>query len=128
MRRNTRENSSVTLRVALLMSVGLVSYRHVGKLACPLPGGAIMNAETSGRTLSELEPVSLRERLAEAESMPEQVNVPFHNLPAQLTPLIGREQEVQAVCSLLRQPEVRFVTLTGPGGVGKTRLGLEVAT
>ena len=49
------------------------------------------------------------------------------NLPAQLTPLIGRKQEVASVRTLLQHPEVRLVTLTGPGGVGKTRLGLEVA-
>src|SRR6266487_2431878 len=60
--------------------------------------------------------------------MSDQLKARFYNLPAQLTPLIGRQQEIQAVCTLLRQPEVRLVTLTGMGGVGKTRLGLQVAT
>src|SRR6266576_4674663 len=45
----------------------------------------------------------------------------------QLTPFIGREQEVTAVQSLLQREDVRLVTLTGPGGTGKTRLGLQVA-
>jgi predicted ATPase/DNA-binding CsgD family transcriptional regulator len=55
------------------------------------------------------------------------LNAQFNNLPAQLTSLIGREQEVKAVCSLLQREDVRFVTLTGTGGIGKTRLGLAVA-
>ena len=63
----------------------------------------------------------------EAESIPGQMEVGPHNLPVQLTPLIGREQEVAAVCRLLRCPEVRLMTLVGTGGVGKTRLGLAVA-
>jgi predicted ATPase/class 3 adenylate cyclase len=50
-----------------------------------------------------------------------------HNLPVQPTPLIGREQEVASACGLLLRSEVRLVTLTGPAGVGKTRLGLQVA-
>jgi predicted ATPase/DNA-binding CsgD family transcriptional regulator len=47
-------------------------------------------------------------------------------IPTPLLPLIGREQEVGAICDLLQQLEVRLLTLTGPGGVGKTRLALQI--
>jgi predicted ATPase len=51
-----------------------------------------------------------------------------NNLPAQPNALIGREREASAVRVLLRRADVRLVTFTGPGGTGKTRLALQVAS
>jgi hypothetical protein len=50
-----------------------------------------------------------------------------NNLPLQPTPFVGREREVEEVCERLRQEEMRLLTLTGPGGTGKTRLALQAA-
>jgi predicted ATPase/class 3 adenylate cyclase len=49
------------------------------------------------------------------------------SLPVTATPLVGRDQEVAGLTALLRSPGVRLVTLTGPGGSGKTRLAIAVA-
>jgi predicted ATPase/transcriptional regulator with XRE-family HTH domain len=48
-------------------------------------------------------------------------------LPASLTSLVGRTAEIEAITALLAQPKMRLLTLTGPGGSGKTRLALAVA-
>jgi predicted ATPase/class 3 adenylate cyclase len=50
-----------------------------------------------------------------------------HNLPIQPTPYIGRETKIHEVRSRLIREDVRLLTLTGPGGIGKTRLGLQAA-
>jgi predicted ATPase/DNA-binding SARP family transcriptional activator len=51
-----------------------------------------------------------------------------HNLPAALTPLIGRERELTEINQLLENPACRLLTLTGQGGIGKTRLALQAAS
>jgi predicted ATPase/DNA-binding XRE family transcriptional regulator len=53
---------------------------------------------------------------------------PKLNLPVLPTPLIGRERELGQLTRLLADPECRLLTLVGPGGIGKTRLAIEVAS
>lgn len=58
---------------------------------------------------------------------PERLLQARHNLPAQTTPFIGREAELAELERLLADVAVRLVTILGPGGMGKTRLSLEIA-
>ena len=68
---------------------------------------------------------AVRDRLAES---PARASEPRpNNLPMQRTAFIGREQEEAALRQLLGRADARLVTLTGPGGIGKTRLALQVA-
>jgi predicted ATPase len=55
-------------------------------------------------------------------------SLPLTNLPAQSTLFVGRKQELKALVGRMSTPGVRLLTLTGPGGIGKTRLALETAT
>jgi predicted ATPase len=48
------------------------------------------------------------------------------NLPGQLTSFVGREHDLEEICRIVRQPGARLVTLLGPGGIGKTRLSIQV--
>src|SRR5262245_35604230 len=50
-----------------------------------------------------------------------------HNLPPQTMPFIGRGEEIIAIANRLAEPACGLLTLVGPGGIGKTRLALEVA-
>ncbi len=53
---------------------------------------------------------------------------PLINLPVTPTLLVGREPELASLSQLLRNPQCRLVTIIGPGGIGKTRLGVEIAS
>ena len=74
--------------------------------------------------MGEIVPMSRPERLLpsgqSAQGFP-------HNLTVQPTPLLGREDEVADACAILRGRAVRFLSLVGPPGIGKTRLALQVA-
>ncbi len=68
---------------------------------------------------------AVRDRLADAPARESEPRP--NNLPAQRTAFIGREREAAALHQLLGRADVHLVTLTGPGGIGKTRLALQVA-
>jgi DNA-binding SARP family transcriptional activator/predicted ATPase len=106
------------------------------------PTAALAQFEVCRRVLAEelaLEPSPATLALAEqikteraglprvAPVAPPAVPTPKSNLPAALTPLIGRENELAQISEHLLNPECRLLTLLGPGGIGKTRLALSAA-
>ncbi|MBP6681384.1 MAG: DUF4062 domain-containing protein [Saprospiraceae bacterium] len=66
--------------------------------------------------------LTLQNKLSEAEYKA------FDSLPALPNPIIGREKNIQEIISLLEEKSTRLVTLTGPGGIGKTRLAIATAS
>ena len=85
------------------------------------------------RALAEALGLTELERAALARSVPMRNRTTGENathasaVPVPLSPLIGRERELASISDLLQHEGIRLVTLSGPGGVGKTRLALHVA-
>ena len=92
---------------------------------CDLPAG--VGGGTGHRTRNA--DATLYERIRAGELSPIQLSAqgPMHNLPAEITPFVGREHELGDLYELLLQPDLRLLTLVGAGGMGKSRLALELA-
>jgi predicted ATPase len=91
----------------------------------PQEGARLLEGRPAAPAASEADAASsLVGQQPAAPSKPE----PLWKVPSTFTSLVGREQEVAEISALLTQPEMRLVTLVGPGGIGKTRLSLAVAT
>lgn len=93
---------------------------------------ALAQYETCRRVLAEElnaeptdETVTLYERIQAGEEF--RPSTPLHNLPPSPTSFVGREAELGELTDLLADTNCRLVTLVGPGGIGKTRLALQVA-
>ena len=97
-------------------------------------GAALAQYETCRQVLRKelgVEPApettALYERIRDGEELRLASPATPHNLPAQLTPFVGREALLAEIAARLRDPGCRLLTLVGPGGSGKTRLALEAA-
>jgi predicted ATPase/class 3 adenylate cyclase len=121
-------------RVARLMAAGrggqiLITATTAELVRDSLPLGVTLRDLGERRLKDLIRPEHVWQVMAEglpAEFPPLQtLDSRPNNLPRQTTALIGREPEVAAVVALLRRSDVALVTLTGPGGTGKTRLALQ---
>jgi predicted ATPase/class 3 adenylate cyclase len=111
-------------RAARIAAVG-----YGGQVLVSQPTRALVEGEFTDLGEHRLKDLSAAERIYQLgdRDFPPLKSLYRTNLPVSATPFLGREQELAEVLDLLGRPDLRLLTLTGPGGTGKTRLGLQAA-
>jgi predicted ATPase/class 3 adenylate cyclase len=118
--------------------VGVDVHRAARIAACGHGGQVLVSASTAALLgtdalrdlgMHRLKDLTAPERIYQLgdDDFPPLKSLHQTNLPIPATPFLGRERELAEVLGLLSQEHVRLLTLTGPGGTGKTRLGLQAA-
>ena len=102
---------------------------HGGQVLLSQATADLAGAEVRDLGLHRLKDLSAPERIFQLGmgDFPPLNTLHETNLPVPATPFLGREREIDQIAELLRRSDVRLVTLTGPGGSGKTRLSLQAA-
>lgn len=102
---------------------------HGGQVLLSQATADLAGVDVRDLGLHRLKDLSAPERLFQlgTDDFPPLKTLHETNLPVPATPFLGRGREIEQIAELLHRPDVRVVTLTGPGGSGKTRLALQAA-
>lgn len=85
------------------------------------------SAEELARLIADDLAILISERFYSTPEATGEIKKTFHNnLPVKLYPIIGREKEKREISNLILKNETRLITITGPGGIGKTRLAIDI--